>query len=445
MYRVRIRGVFATALTKLALGWGFKIVQPTSKILDRFGLEADFSPPDVTVKDHESRSGVVVIGNCEASEAFITKLVEYADPVVARSAVGLHAVFVGRAVGESSVEGPGGAVFKVPGRYVLTPGAVGVYTVVRPPVGPAVGVAVPEIIVEGSYVEVNTLGGVRFSRHIPEADRVRLRLLAETRLRLGGLGVRFKSSARYADGESIVKEAEALYGELMELAKGGEPGAVLRRGQCVSVALFDKFSKFRLDEARASAVPTVRGHHALRAQGLGRCLDLLDHLGGDVYEKAVEFLARGRVEILHIKPWGEVIKMAGEALGVFDGVLVVRRQLRPGGVLDGVGVRIERGFYALTCVPRDGYVVHSYYAADGRLVGTYVNANSPPEWGRRIIYIDLLADKAYVGGEEKLLDVEEFEKYSHMLPQRLRELRWPGEKVACTERGLRALSQSPSS
>ncbi|ABP50658.1 MULTISPECIES: DUF402 domain-containing protein [Pyrobaculum] len=444
MYRARIRGIYATALTKLALDWGFKVVQPTEKIARRFGLEPDFSPPDITVKDHESKTGIVAMGLCEAVEAFLSKLTEYADPIVARARARLKEVFVGRAVGEATVEGPGGEVFDVPRRYVLTPGATGIYTVVRPPIGPLKGVAAPEIVVEGQYVELNTTGRVSYSEHIPAEEAVRLRILAETRLRqYASIGLRFKSSARYAPDDAIAAEAEALYKEMLEISKGGSPGQVLRRGKCFAVVLFDSASKARLDEARAAVVPTVRGHHALRAQGLGKCLDLLDHVGGDVYEKAAEFLAGEAAAVYHVKPWGEVVKMRAEPVGVRGGVLVLRRRLRPGGVLDGIGVKIERGFYALTCVPRGkGYVVHTYYTAEGKAVGTYVNANTVPEWGRRVIYIDLLVDKAFDGGGERVLDLDEYEKYAEMFPQRLRDplSRLPKTPIWCTEEGIKTVA-----
>jgi len=449
MFRARIRGVFATALTKLALDWGFKIVQPTPQILQRFEIELDNSPPHLTVKDHESRSGVVILGECDAVDYFSEKLKTYVDPIVFRSPVGRHEVFVGRAVERNKVEGPGGLVFDVPSRYVVERGGISVFTVVKPPLGPMPGVAVPEIVVEGQLLELNTTGRTTYSRHIPEEERLKLRILAETRLRnYASMGLHFKSSARYAEEDAVVKEAEELYQEMLKLSQDGAPGAVLRRGKCLAVAMFDKYSKTRLDEARAAAVPTVKGHHALRAQGLGRCLDLLDYSGADVYDRAVEYLAQGAVEILHLKPWGDVVRMRGEVVRKTPEVLVVRRALKPGGVLDGLGVRIERGFYALTCVPRSGnYVVHSYYTAEGRHVGTYLNINTEPEWGRRIVYIDLLVDKAY-NGEERILDLEEFNKYVEAFPGRFRDpLRLaPREKIYCTPEGVTsAPPQSASS
>ena len=443
MYKVRIRGVFSTALTKLALDWGFAVVQPTRAIADRFKLAEDVSPPDITVKDHESRTGVVVLGACEAADAFVSRLKEL-DPFVAKARDGVKEVFAATPYEEGGrhyVRTPGGGVAEVPSRYVVYPSRR-LFTILRPPIGPKPGVAVPEIVVAGRYLEVDTMGGIKYSEYIGPEERLRLGILAETKLRYisQSLGVRFKSSARFAEERALEEEARSLYDELIKISSStwGE-GEIARRGDCLYVVFFDMEAKRRLDEARASVVPTARGHHALRAQGLGRCLDLLDYIKSDAYEKAAEFLARGDVEILHIKPWGDVIKMRGTSLGMKNGVLVVKRALRPGGVLDGIGARIERGFYALTCIkPGSTYLVHSYYDESGRWVGTYININSPVEIGRRIIYVDLLVDKVLTQEGEKLLDVDEARKYTEFFPSRFKkpEELIPGGRPRCVEDGL---------
>jgi hypothetical protein len=109
-----------------------EVVQATPKVAERLGIELDYSPPDLTVKDHQSRSGVVLLGDCRAVEEFLRRLREYAEPIVFTSSVGRHEVFVGRAVDGNVVEGPGGLLFDVPSRYVVEQGSVSVYTVLKP-------------------------------------------------------------------------------------------------------------------------------------------------------------------------------------------------------------------------------------------------------------------------------------------------------------------------
>ncbi|MFB6490546.1 MAG: DUF402 domain-containing protein [Thermoproteus sp. AZ2] len=440
MFKVRIRGIYSTALARLAIDKGYKIVQPTPAIVERLGLEVDNGPPDITVKDHESKAGVIVLGKCDATSAFLSTLRETLDPFIAEADMGVHEIFAGRVEEGGLVRTPKGALAEVPRRYVVYPG-VRLFTVVKPPVGPNRAVAVPELILDGDFVELTTEGGIKFSEHIGEEDRLRLRILAEKlSSSMPGLGIRFKSSAKFAEEEAIAEEVKRLYNEVLEISsRAWAEGEVARRGSCFAVVLFDKWGRERLDEIRASAAPTARAHHALRMQGLGKCVDLLDAINADG-DKALAHLARGRVRILHIKPWGDTISMEGEVTAVKGDVWVIKRRLRPGGILDGIGVRIERGFYALTCVkPGAALVVHSYYDAGGNHIGDYININTPVELGRRIYYIDLLVDKAVgVSGEAKTLDLDELEKYRRYFPDRYKsaEALLPQGALRCTPDGL---------
>lgn len=60
--KVKIRGIYATSLTKLLWEAGFQIVQPSELIQARLGLPPRNDPPQVTVCDRENRHGVVIQG-----------------------------------------------------------------------------------------------------------------------------------------------------------------------------------------------------------------------------------------------------------------------------------------------------------------------------------------------------------------------------------------------
>ena len=53
----RVRGVYATALTKLLMEHGFRIVQPSDTIMKRLGLEYILETPDLDVDDRFDRQG----------------------------------------------------------------------------------------------------------------------------------------------------------------------------------------------------------------------------------------------------------------------------------------------------------------------------------------------------------------------------------------------------
>jgi hypothetical protein len=96
VFKVRIWGIYSTALAKLAIDKGYRIAQPTPVIVERLGLEADNSPPDITVKDNGSRAGVIVFGKCDAASAFLSALREALDPFMAEADMGVHEIFAGR-------------------------------------------------------------------------------------------------------------------------------------------------------------------------------------------------------------------------------------------------------------------------------------------------------------------------------------------------------------
>lgn len=69
MFRVRIRGIYATALTALLSGQGFGITDPSEIIRGRFTLPFAFEPEDVNIAERRDRQGVLISGFSEAVEA----------------------------------------------------------------------------------------------------------------------------------------------------------------------------------------------------------------------------------------------------------------------------------------------------------------------------------------------------------------------------------------
>jgi hypothetical protein len=60
--RVRVRGIYTTALTALLLQQGSMIVDASSAIQTRFGLPQREAPEDVNICDRQNRQGVVIEG-----------------------------------------------------------------------------------------------------------------------------------------------------------------------------------------------------------------------------------------------------------------------------------------------------------------------------------------------------------------------------------------------
>ncbi len=62
---VKIRGIYTTALTKVLLDSGYKIVDPSPEIQERFSLAPISKPPEILVKDQEDHQGIEIIGEAD--------------------------------------------------------------------------------------------------------------------------------------------------------------------------------------------------------------------------------------------------------------------------------------------------------------------------------------------------------------------------------------------
>ncbi|MBS7645179.1 MAG: DUF402 domain-containing protein [Candidatus Bathyarchaeia archaeon] len=70
---ISVRGIYATALTRLLMDGGFKIARPSLKVASRLGLKPNLEAADILIVDKEDHQGVKITG--EASE--MDGVVEY--------------------------------------------------------------------------------------------------------------------------------------------------------------------------------------------------------------------------------------------------------------------------------------------------------------------------------------------------------------------------------
>lgn len=81
--RLKIRSIYSTALTRLVLDAGYGIVEPSSRIRERFGLDNSSEPHEVLVHDRDDLQGVEMRGLPENVCQFLTFLQErLLDPVL---------------------------------------------------------------------------------------------------------------------------------------------------------------------------------------------------------------------------------------------------------------------------------------------------------------------------------------------------------------------------
>jgi len=93
---VRVRGIYATAITKILLDEGIQVSHTSKKIRERFSLPEAREPPTVTVKDADERHGVVIVGDPRDGEAVYNVLRRRLPGCICwKSRLPLHAVIKG--------------------------------------------------------------------------------------------------------------------------------------------------------------------------------------------------------------------------------------------------------------------------------------------------------------------------------------------------------------
>lgn len=82
MTEIKLRGIYATALTRLFLDCGLNVVQPSQVISKRFNLEYRPLPGEVLIKDREDKQGIVITGKVDAVEPVIEVLRSLPDSAI---------------------------------------------------------------------------------------------------------------------------------------------------------------------------------------------------------------------------------------------------------------------------------------------------------------------------------------------------------------------------
>ncbi len=444
LVRVRVRGIYATALTELMLAAGFQVVQASQVIASRFGIPQLELPADVTLKHSDNEpSELVVVGYTWAVERVLEVLrreLPYSFYWVSR--LPLHATVKARIVGSRDgrcVASVGGVEAELVAEECPEPGSTVVAGVVRPGVKPGEAPRlVPGPRVIGDYAILSKSGQPRvtISEHIRSREKRAELMSIAADYTARGYSVHWRSSARSAGVETLRSHLEELEKRLEETRKKAEEGdeGVYSEGETVAVVRLSRPDKEKLDKLRSRTTPTMPWHHSVKstAPELGALVDYAEKLipHGVEEEKLLlgllDYLAERiqqarTVKIIHVKPSGETITL-GEATVASASrennrlVLVLERRVRSRGVYDGLGAEKEPGDRIETVVDTGSWVVkHTYYSRSGEVKGTYYNINTPPEvTPDAVIYLDLEVDVVKTSEGTRVLDLEELEKWTRL-------------------------------
>ncbi len=438
MTRVRVRGIYATALAKLLLKNGFELSDLSQKLKERLKHDGSPEPPDVTVKQADyDPNEVVVIGFPEKTDEVINVLktnLPFSIHFIAKP--NLHSAYKIK-MDENCFTEIEGIKVRVKSKECYE-GRETVAEVVRSRVKPRDEVLMEEgFRVIGYYAEliVGRGPGVTFSKHItnPTTKGMLASLAADITAR--GFRVHWRSAARSAPADKLREELERLVDEAIKIslrAREAPPGAMLYPGERLDVVMLAFEDKSILDELRREVLPTMKYHHTLKSGGekMSAAVELGDKLSEccvvkeeTIIEYLMEVLRDSKfVEIRHDKVTGENITLGrAKYVTALDKHAVLKRVVKEYGKYDGIEAIKEPNDVILTLVkPFKNSLVHAYFNEFGELKGIYVNINTGVEVGEGFIrYVDLEVDVVKTkSGELKVIDVEGLKT----LPDELRKL-----------------------
>jgi len=442
---VRVRGIYATALTRRFLAAGHEVVQASDPIRRRFDDPLSVAPADVAVETTGDRLGVGLVGDPDAVEtagALLSGLavdaLRIADPAP-RGAV-FDAAVVDTPRSGATVDLGERAGF-LP--YSKVDDRVEEGDVVRVQVHEPAAPWTDDRPVLGESRRAD--GGLATLRDDLDGTVVAEDVDDEAARELSGLldlldvetppswGVEWSGAAVDADIDALaagldraVERATPLIG----LDEERDPPRRLAAPAATEWCWFGRESRFALDGVRREVTATMAGHHRIKAgdRRASTAVDFVEAVCGSDGTSAGgsgdgefpfgavvdQFGPRqgDLVALEHGKPDGDLYVLGrGEVTDVEpSGKATVRRRTSGRGTYDALGTPREAGDTATTRL-KEGrwWYATAYRGEDGERKGTYVNVCTPVEvFPDAIRYVDLYVDVVkYPDGTVEVVDEHE--------------------------------------
>jgi len=447
MTRVRVRGIYATALTQLLLEGGHDVVQASGPIQSRFDAELETVDADVSVEMTSDRQGVGISGAHEHVDDVLELVGSVGIDTLAwpdRAARG--AVFnavVERTTGGGAIlaladDHEGYLAFDDADTYVDEGDHVRVQVTDPAPCWADHRAQCSTDLEVGSGGLASLVRGVD-GLVASAPDGAAGHELARTTEMLPtdvpeNWGVRWHRGANEATLDALndaLSGAVSRANELEEAISDAPTPADqapfrLAAPESTVWAWFGREARFALDDARREVTPTMTGHHRVKAgsSAASTAVDFHEGVAEQPGERGFAFGAvtdafgpteGDLVAIEHGKPDGRLITIGrGEVTDrdLEKGRVTVRREMSPGGTYDALDIERTRGDVATTRFTEGNWWYPTVYRSeDGTVKGTYVNVSTPVEvFPDSVRYVDLHVDVVkHADGRVEVVDEDELE------------------------------------
>lgn len=437
--RIRVRGIYSTAISKILSDNGVELVDVTPSIASRLKIsENRGKPADATIKtENDNLSRIMLIGFPEAVNK-VSEILETTIPdmLVFKPLTGLYTTFKTRIIGYDGREcvalSPWGKAVLVDYRECTQDRETPVTTVKLITNKDSKIVLSENIRIVGKYAIVGRGSNITFSHFLRNRKRISELIDISAKYVREGYSIRWRSNSDEANLIDIMSELEELvkeYDELLKRAQKAQPLEIVYEGEYARFYELTYSSKKFLDDVRREVCPTISLHHFFKSFDLrdGSLVGLLDILSAkipkDEEEKLVfkwflsELRERREAIIEHKKTSNKIVFMKGLISEVSEEEtpkLILKRTIKTQGTYDGLNIPKEIGDIAQTTAKIGSWhIKHDYFNKEGKYKGSYVSFNTPVEilYIGRIRYIDLEVDLVRVGNLGcKLTDTKDFRK-----------------------------------
>ncbi len=437
MARVRLRGIYATALTE-QLRESFAVVDPSPVIAERFETDFESGPPDVELDDAPAQRGVGLTGDPEPVETVARSLEQLSRDTFAWPDPAARGATFDATVTETL--GSGAVVDLGPREGFLPYGETDRHVTEGDELSVQVREAVPPWAdhrpAVGTGLEAGA-GSVTLVRGDdgPEAavadeeraaELLRSVELLSTELPDGWF-IRFEPAAADAALEELDAALERAAERAVRLLGAIDSDESPLETRWV---WFGREGRFALDETRRAATTTMPGHHRVKAgtSEAGSAVDLVESLwtamgATDPAEVPFPFEAVAdqfgprvgdELALSHGKPDGRRFALGvGEVTERDSETVTLRREMTGGGRYDGLGVERAAGDVATTRLTEGKWWYPTVYRdGEGSVKGTYVNVCTPLElFPDAATYVDLEVDVVkHADGTVERLDDDELDE-----------------------------------
>lgn len=421
---VRIRGIYATALTEwLRQAATVTVVDPSPPIEARFETTFETADPDVVVEMTDDRLGVSVAG-VPAGVETVTNRIESVgvDSFTWAAPLPKGAILDGRVDrtdGRGVIVTAGEHEGYLPGRdggadlergdaiRVQVSEPVPPWTDSRPRLSTTIEVPgeLASLVKGVDATVADTPRGAAGQELARTTELLSTTIPAEWGVKWGRGAVDADMSTLETALNRVVEQADTIEDALGAEQPSDTDSVVARPWETVWFR-FGRGTRFALDDQRAAATETITGHHRIKAgsESAGSAVDFVEALGQDLdgfpfgaVTEAFGPIEGETVRIVHGKPEGEEFALGSGTVtdrSVAKSRVTVEREMQSEGTYDAIGTSREPGDTATTRFAEGRWWYPTVYRGEsGANKGTYVNIATPVEvFPTEIRYVDLHVD-----------------------------------------------------